>query len=233
MLSIGEAAAFLGVSKSSLRRWDKMDIFHAFRTPGGHRRYDLSDLELFYRKTQNKTNIFEKLKYILCYARVSGHKQKEKDDLNRQMQKLIIEAKIKGETHPITISDVGSGLNPHRTGLKKALKLIKSGQISNILVTYKDRLTRFGFPFIQNFCSLFGVHIIEIEQSSTKSAQQRLINDMMALIACFSGKLYGMRSAKSRKSLSQKKLMQKQITRIIDREINGTTNCLIRQILAE
>ncbi|HHE37229.1 MAG TPA: MerR family DNA-binding transcriptional regulator, partial [Candidatus Cloacimonetes bacterium] len=33
--------AFLGVSRSSLRRWDKMDIFHAFRTPGGHRRYDM------------------------------------------------------------------------------------------------------------------------------------------------------------------------------------------------
>ena len=77
------------------------------------------------------------------------------------------------------------------------------------------------------------MHIIEIEQSSAKSAQQRLIDDMMALIACFSGKLYGMRSAKTRKSLSQKKLMQKQITLIIDREINGTTNNLIRQILAE
>jgi len=70
-------------------------------------------LELFYRKTQNKTNISEKPKHILCYARVSGHKQKEKGDFNRQIQKLIIEAKIKGETHPITISDVGSGLNPH------------------------------------------------------------------------------------------------------------------------
>ena len=134
MLSIGEAAAFLGISKSSLRRWDKMDILHAYRTPGGHRRYDLRDLESFYRKKSNKSNSSEKTKHILCYARVSGHKQKEKGDLNRQIQKLFREAKIKGEIEPITISDVGSGLNPHRTGLKKALKLIKAGQISDILV---------------------------------------------------------------------------------------------------
>ena len=48
MLTIGEAATFLGISRTSLRQWGKLGILKAFRTRGCHQRYQLSDLNKFY-----------------------------------------------------------------------------------------------------------------------------------------------------------------------------------------
>ena len=220
MLTIGEAATFLGVSRTSLRRWDKLRILKAYRTPGGHRRYQLSDLNQFYspKKLISVKNI--KSKHILCYARVSSHKQKEKGDLQRQIAKLETEAHQRGDEQPILIKDVGSGLNPNRSGLKKAFKLVKAGEVSTILLTFKDRLTRFGFLYIYEFCHLFNVEIIEIDQIREKTVQESLVDDMMTLIACFSGKLYGLRSGKTRKKHTRLRYFQKFFRRLIQEESN-------------
>jgi len=45
-LSIGEAAKYLGVSRDTLRRWEKRDKIKSYRTPSGRRKYTLYDLEL-------------------------------------------------------------------------------------------------------------------------------------------------------------------------------------------
>jgi hypothetical protein len=48
LLSISEAAAFLGISEDTLRRWDKSGRFKSFReNAASHRRYRLSALETF------------------------------------------------------------------------------------------------------------------------------------------------------------------------------------------
>jgi len=56
------------------------------------------------------------------------------------------------------------------------------------------------------YCSIFNVSIIILENSLEKSVQQELVDDMMSFIACFSGKLYGLRSKQSR---AKKKLIVK------------------------
>ena len=232
MLRIGEAAAYLGVSKSTLRRWDRNGCLLAQRTPGRHRRYDIHTLDSIFKKIKELCPSKNIHKHILCYARVSGHKQKQKGDLARQMDKLVDEAIKRGDTRPITIMDVGSGLNSHRSGLKKLFRLIMSGTISTILVTFKDRLTRFGFPFIEHFCDLFSVIIIETEQICEISVQQSLVDDMMSLIACFSGKLYGMRSAKRRKKISQLNKIECKIKKTIHLDNERAIETLITRILA-
>lgn len=77
LVSIGEAAKALGVSITTLRRWDASGRLAAEHTAGGHRRYDLAKLkpELFRAAagTQRRT---------VAYVRVSSHDQK--DDLERQ-----------------------------------------------------------------------------------------------------------------------------------------------------
>ena len=143
---------------------------------------------------------------------------------------MKVEAVEQGDSSPIVIMDVGSGLNPNRSGLRKAFKLIKAGIITKILITFQDRLTRFGFLFIQYFCDLFGVMIIEINQKSKKYVQEGLVDDMMALIACFSGKLYGMRSAKTRKKQSLAKISQKYIDQIIQQENQQVLYALLHNI---
>ncbi|MHA1521120.1 MAG: hypothetical protein ACTSRK_13130, partial [Promethearchaeota archaeon] len=77
-----------------------MDVFSACRTIDGHRRYKLSDLERFYGHSDEPDLNSISNQHILCYARVSGHKQKEKGDLQRQVEKLYSEAAKLGDTSP-------------------------------------------------------------------------------------------------------------------------------------
>ena len=78
LLSIKQAANQLGVSVSTLRRWDETGVLVAQRTPKGHRRYDLSKI--------NPSNKVEQQRKTIAYARVSSHDQKS--DLQRQIEIL-------------------------------------------------------------------------------------------------------------------------------------------------
>ena len=69
------------------------------------------------------------------------------------------------------------------------------GKVNNIYVTYKDRLTRFGYHYLETICGHYGVRIIVVkDMEQRKSIEQELAEDLMNLIASFSGKLYGLRS---------------------------------------
>ncbi len=46
-LTLGQAAKFLGVAQSTIRKWSDQGRVPAFYTPGGHRRYQRRDLEAF------------------------------------------------------------------------------------------------------------------------------------------------------------------------------------------
>ena len=46
-LNVSEAAAFVGVSAASLRKWSDQGLVPVYRTPGGQRRYSPQDLEGF------------------------------------------------------------------------------------------------------------------------------------------------------------------------------------------
>jgi len=46
-LTLGQAARFLGVAQSTIRKWSDQGKVPAFYTPGGHRRYRRTDLEVF------------------------------------------------------------------------------------------------------------------------------------------------------------------------------------------
>lgn len=70
-------------------------------------------------------------------------------------------------------------------------------KVHAVYVTYRDRLTRFGFYYLETMFSMKGVKIIVLNDASNdKNVQEELVEDMMSLIAGFSGKLYGMRSHK-------------------------------------
>ena len=200
MFSIGMAAMLIGVCKKTLRRWEKKALISPMRTPGGHRRYSMDDLiqaGYTYEERQNGDQINPK-KLTLLYSRVSSHKQKKRGDLARQQQYLEQYCAKEHITNYMHITDTASGLNTKRSGLRKIFKLIKAGKVARIVVTFKDRLTRFGLEFIVQYCALFNVAIIALKNSLGKSVQQELVDDMMSLIACFSGKLYGLRSQQAR-----------------------------------
>jgi len=80
-ISIGEAAAVLGVSITTLRRWEASGKLVAEHTVGGHRRYDVNKLRPELLRTDNQD-----FRQTVAYARVSSHDQK--NDLERQKQVL-------------------------------------------------------------------------------------------------------------------------------------------------
>jgi putative resolvase len=73
---------------------------------------------------------------------------------------------------------------------------VEEADYGRILVTYEDRLTRFGFSYLERYFDCYGVTITIIDDETDKSAQEELVDDLIKLVASFSGKLYGMRSSK-------------------------------------
>lgn len=151
----------------------------------------LDDNGLLFDDTSNK-------KRDVIYARVSSHDQKSHGDLNRQIQFLI--DSNDDLQNLLVLSEVGSSLNDKRKKLQQLIKMVMNDEVNRVFVTYRDRLTRFGFNYLETMFNMKGVEIIVVKQQAEEmSMEHELANDMMSLIASFSGKLYGMRSKKSRK----------------------------------
>ncbi|MGM0370868.1 MAG: IS607 family transposase [Bacillota bacterium] len=189
-LSIKEAANFLGVAISTLRRWDKEEKLVPERTVGGHRRYDKKKLIAFQTKEDNNSRL------TIGYCRVFSNSQKE--DLERQIYKVSSYCTANGYQFRI-IKDIGSGLNYKKKGFKELIKLIESREIGRIVVNYKDRLIRFGYEMFEQICELNDVKIEIINHTEDKSYQEELVDDVLSIITVFSAKLYGSRSHKSKK----------------------------------
>lgn len=193
LVSIGEAAKALGVSITTLRRWEASGRLAAEYTAGGHRRYDLAKLkpELFRAAadTQRRT---------VAYARVSSHDQK--DDLERQKQVLELYCARQGWTFEV-IADLGSGMNYHKKGLKKLLEAIIDGQIGRLVITHKDRLLRFGAELVFAICEAKGVEVVILNQGEDTTFEEALAKDVLEIITVFSARLYGSRSRKNQKLL--------------------------------
>ena len=68
-------------------------------------------------------------------------------------------------------------------------------EVDRIFILYKDRLTRFGFNYLEQICNKYGTKIIVISKEiQEKSIQEELAEDIISIIHSFSGKLYGMRN---------------------------------------
>ncbi len=195
--SIGEAAEMIGVSISTLRRWEKEGSFLSdFRTNGGHRRYCISRIrsEVLDISDASTGNTSNRKTYI--YARVSSHDQKL--DLKRQEQRLAMHCEAMEWEHEI-ISDLGSGINYKKKGLNKLINLICHGKVQRLVLTHKDRLLRFGSALLFKLCELFGTEVIMLEEKSNKSFEQELVADVIEIMTVFTAKMHGKRSHRNKK----------------------------------
>lgn len=191
-INIGQAAKELGVTRESLRRWEREGKIVVERTPKGHRRYDLIKL----RGLIPQKKFCEKR--TIGYARVSSHDQK--NDLVRQISLLESFCTSNGWSYEI-LQDLGSGLNYSKKGLKKLIKEICSGGVGRLVITHKDRLLRFGSELIFSLCEQFGAEVIIINSSEDSSFEDDLVQDVLEIITVFSARLYGSRSRKNKKLL--------------------------------
>jgi putative resolvase len=192
--SINEFSKILGVSAQTLRNWDKNGKLHPHHTSSnGYRYYSHEQLN---QVMNIKPNLNRK---IIGYCRVSSNKQK--DDLQRQIENMKLYLMAQGKPFEI-ISDIGSGINYKKKGLRELIKLITQNQVEKVVVLYKDRLLHFGFELVEYIASLYNCEI-EIIDSTEKSEQQELVEDLIQIITVFSCKLQGKRSNKARKLVKE------------------------------
>jgi excisionase family DNA binding protein len=189
LVPIGTAAEALGVSTSTLRRWEAKGRLRPARTKGGQRRYDLAALFPQGHGTAQPCR-------TIAYARVSSRGLTA--DLDRQQQVLELYCTSRGWMFEV-IADLGSGMNYHKKGLKRLLDEILADKVGRLVLTHKDRLLRFGAELVFAICQAKGVEVVIINQGDDSSFEEDLASDVLELVTVFSARLYGSRSHKNQK----------------------------------
>ena len=178
LCTIGEAARLLGVSIPTLRRWEESGKLVPERTAGKHRRYDIT-------KLKPELAIADTIRTTIAYARVSSHDQRE--DLERQKQVLELYCAQHGWNFTL-LSDLGSGMNYHKKGLRRLLDAILSGDVGRLVITHKDRLLRFGAELVFAICEAKNVEVVILNQGEECSFEEDLAKDVLEIITVFSAR---------------------------------------------
>lgn len=188
MYRTGKVAEMLGVHKVTVIRWIKQGKIKAVRI-GREFRVPEDEVKRLLKGKLTNTAVI--------YARVSSSDQKS--DLERQVEYLKGYCSARGYAIVDILTDVASGLNEKRRGLKKLFDYVVNGKVDVVVVSYKDRLTRFGFRYLEEFFNSHGVRIEVIFGEEPKDLQLELIEDLIAIVTSFASRLYGMRSHKKKK----------------------------------
>ncbi len=191
LFRLSQAAHELGLHPITVRRWIKAGRIQVVQV-GREVRIPRAEIEKIVGTLEGRL--------VVLYARVSGHGQK--DDLDTQQKRLRAFAQAeRKEAEILALSEIGSGLKASRRQLQRLLKLVCEDKVAEVVITSEDRLTRFGQEFLETLFACLGVTLTVLEPGAEKTPEQELTDDLLALIASFSGRLYGMRSHKQKELL--------------------------------
>ena len=185
----------LGVTAQTLRNWDREGkLKPSYVKSNGYRYYSEDSILSYTQERKTKKNL-----NVIGYARVSSEKQS--DDLERQVNNLKTYLDSKYSDYEI-ITDIGSGINYTKPGLKKLIEKINRKEVDLIVVLYKDRLLRFGFELIEYFAELNNVKI-EVLDKIDKNQDQELVEDLVQIVNDLSYKFQGKRKAKTKELIDE------------------------------
>jgi putative resolvase len=189
-----EAAERLGLAYITLWKWARQGRFRVVRLPNGRLAIPAEEFE---KLMPPEMRVVERPRAVI-YARVSSDKQAKQGDLDRQVEVLKKYAAEHGYQVVDIIRDIGSGLKTTRRGLRKLLRMVTQRRVDIVLVTYRDRLTRFGFEYLEYFFKQYGVEIVEAFKTE-KEPLEELVEDFVEIIVSFAARIYGKRSHKAKK----------------------------------
>ena len=203
--STKKVTEILGVTAQTLRNWDKEGkLKPSYVKSNGYRYYSEESILSHTQERKTKKNL-----NVVGYARVSSKKQS--DDLERQINNLNTYISSKYDSFDI-ITDIGSGINYNKPGLKKLIEKINKKEVDLIIVLYKDRLLRFGFEIVEYFAELNNVKI-EVLDKIDKNQDEELVEDLVQIITVFSCKIQGKRKTKTKQLIDD---FSKKITELDD-----------------
>ena len=199
---VGEFAEKVGVSISTLQRWDRTNVLKSKRTPTNQRYYTDEDLN----KVLNLEAETKSKRKNVGYCRVST--QGQKHNLENQQEFVSIYSLSNGVILDEIYTDIGSGLNYKRQNWSKLLKQVEANEIDKIYITYKDRFVRFGYEWFEEFCASHGTEIIVLNQKQT-SSEEELTEDLLSILHVFSERNHELRRCKTEINKELKEINEK------------------------
>lgn len=180
----------LRVHAATLRVWDAKGYINTVVTPGGHRLYDISSF-VNNRVKEKDPCPDQETRQRICYCRVSSAGQR--DDLQRQVAYM----QSQYPTHRV-VTDIGSGINFNRRGLKAILELSSKGLVEEVVVAYRDRLCRFAFELINWMFHIHGTKLVVLNETMESSESSELATDLLAIVNVFNCRINGRRKYKQK-----------------------------------
>ena len=183
-----EAKNILKINATTLKSWKDKGILSYKKLSDKKILYDIDSVLNNSDMVDNRLNVI--------YARVSNTKQH--NDLLNQIELVKSYCITNGIKISKVYQDIASGMNENRKDFNILINDVISGKIKNIYISFKDRLTRFGFDYFKNLFQKYNVNIIILDEleESNKTFQDELTEDLISIIHHFSMKLYSNRREK-------------------------------------
>ena len=170
----------LGISYRTAWRWFKAGKIAGYQADTG----TIIVTELMAQSTPVPVN-----PKVAIYTRVSA--AENKNNLEGQTKRLLDYCAAKGYQVGAVVKEIGSGVNDARP---KLLRLLTDPTVSLIVVEHKDRLTRFGFNYIEQLLAMQGRQIEVINLA--ENGKEDLVQDFVSIVTSFCARLYGQRCSK-------------------------------------
>ncbi len=205
-----EVLKILKISRVTLWKYVKSGKIRVKQEPNGYYIYNDSDVYSLAGIEDGRLNV--------VYARVSTQKQKQ--DLQNQIENCISFINAKGISVDSIYSDIKSGMSLDRKGFMELLNAVMAFKIKAVYISYKDRLARLSYELVEKLFSDYGTKIVIINQCESISLEQELFEDIMQTIHSFSMKMY------SKRRIDKKLLLESKVNPALLKSLNGETDDL-------
>ncbi|MFA4746373.1 IS607 family transposase [Helicobacter pylori] len=205
-----EVLKILKISRVTLWKYVKSGKIRVKQEPNGYYIYNDSDVYSLAGIEDGRLNV--------VYARVSAQKQKQ--DLQNQIENCISFINAKGISVDSIYSDIKSGMSLDRKGFMELLNAVMAFKIKAVYISYKDRLARLSYELVEKLFSDYGTKIVIINQCESISLEQELFEDIMQTIHSFSMKMY------SKHRIAKKLLLESKVNPDLLKSLNGETDDL-------
>ena len=175
-MKLSQYAKQQGISYRTALRWFRDGAIKGYQAPSG---------TIIVTESETVPSVQK----VAIYARVSS--AEHRTNLQRQAERLTHYCEVKGYQVTQIVKEIASGVNDSRP---KLLSLLKDGSITLIVVEHKDRLTHFGFRYIETLLSLQGRAIEVVNQA--EDGKEDVLQDLASIIYSMCARLYGQRRAK-------------------------------------
>lgn len=205
-----EVLKILKISRVTLWKYVKSGKIRVKQEPNGYYIYNDSDVYSLAGIEDGRLNV--------VYVRVSTQKQKQ--DLQNQIENCISFINAKGISVDSIYSDIKSGMSLDRKGFMELLNAVMAFKIKAVYISYKDRLARLSYELVEKLFSDYGTKIVIINQCESISLEQELFEDIMQTIHSFSMKMY------SKRRIAKKLLLESKVNPDLLKSLNGETDDL-------